>query len=680
MNPHHLSVARRPAARHWYAMAAALAGILFFLALYGVQVLDPANPDWILNRGPDPSQHYLGWEFYRQSPLRLPFLGMSYSTVYPYRISVLYTDSIPLLALLLRPVAALLPAQFQYLGLWGIGCFALQGFLAQKIAWKLSDAQNRGPAVRIGTVAAAVLALLYPVLTVRMFGHTALAGNWLILLGLWLWLCCRGGTLRSCLWWGLAGILCAGIHQYYLPMLGICAVGYAIARLMRRDRPAPALLPVLSFCVCALAELLVLGAFSGNFADTDPSGWFTGADPLNLLLPGLYSGWEVDIFVGWGILLAALLALVAGIWQLVRRRTPLGTTLRRRLPWLVSALVMGLLSLFAASSNTFVVGGVTLGTLPLPAPVYDLWRTFACCGRLAWLAGYLLLVLGSGMLLRFGRTAGLAALVVCVAVQAGWRADALLDRYRIFHDDALYHYETPLQDSGWQTIAGSGQFSHLMFASHDIDDPDYWPLVVYAQQNGWTVNSFYLAHLQSDLLQRTIQGELSTPQPDALYVFPDGNQLQQKRLETAGLHFYRLDGILVGSVNPLPLPEADAPGPVAVDLSRCDANAGASATQVSADGITIAPGEMISTNEWTLQPGSYTVTVRGSGLDHSYIHSGYRGEETLWTEQDIVFLTGEPDRMVFQFTVQQPVIGWCVQIHTLDDTPVQISGITVEAN
>ena len=119
---------------------------------------------------------------------------------------------------------------------------------------------------------------------------------------------------------------------------------------------------------------------------------------------------------------------------------------------------------------------------------------------------------------------------------------------------------------------------------------------------------------------------------------------------------------------------------MAVDLSRCDANAGASATQVSADGITIAPGEMISTNEWTLQPGSYTVTVRGSGLDHSYIHSGYRGEETLWTEQDIVFLTGEPDRMVFQFTVQQPVIGWCVQIHTLDDTPVQISGITVEAN
>ena len=470
MNPHHLSVARRPAARHWYAMAAALAGILFFLALYGVQVLDPANPDWILNRGPDPSQHYLGWEFYRQSPLRLPFLGMSYSTVYPYRISVLYTDSIP------------------------------------------------------------------------------------------------------------------------------------------------------------------------------------------------------------------LLALVAGIWQLVRRRTPLGTALRRRLPWLVSALVMGLLSLFAASSNTFVVGGVTLGTLPLPAPVYDLWRTFACCGRLAWLAGYLLLVLGSGMLLRFGRTAGLAALVVCVAVQAGWRADALLDRYRIFHDDALYHYETPLQDSGWQTIAGSGQFSHLMFASHDIDDPDYWPLVVYAQQNGWTVNSFYLAHLQSDLLQRTIQGELSNPQPDALYVFLDGNQLQQKRLEAAGLHFYRLDGILVGSVNPLPLPEADAPGPVAVDLSRCDANAGASATQVSADGITIAPGEMISTNEWTPQPGSYTVTVRGSGLDHSYIHSGYRGEETLWTEQDIVFLTGEPDRMVFQFTVQQPVIGWCVQIHTLDDTPVQISGITVEAN
>ena len=685
MNPSHPRPAGRPvgavrsaAYRNAFALAGALAGVAFFLALYGVRVLDVTNADWILNSGADPSQHYLGWQFYRGSELRLPYLGMSYNTVYPYRTSVLYSDSIPLLALIFKPFSALLPATFQYMGLWGLASFALQGLLAQKIAWRISGAEERGIAVQAGTVAASVLALLYPVLTIRMFAHTALAGNWLILLGLWLWLCCRGGVVRSCLWWGLAGILCVGVHQYYLPMVGICAVGYAAARLMRRDGPAPALLPILSFCGCALAELFVLGAFSGNFANTDPSGWFTGADPLNLIVPGLYSTWEVDIFVGWGILLAAVLALAAGAALCLRCRAGLRAAVRRRLPWLVSGGLIGLLSLLAACSNTFVVGGVSLGTLPLPEPLYNFWHTFACCGRLAWLAGYLLLAVAGGLLLRFGRGAGLAGLILCIAVQGGWRAGALADRYRTFHTDSLYAWASPLEDDAWQMLAESGRFDHLMFASYDIDAPGYWALADYAARNGWSVNGFYLAHLQGELLQRTIQGELNTLETDALYVFLDGNQLRQSQLE-GQLHFYRIDGILVGSVEPLPLEEAPAPGPVEVDLDRCGTDRTDAQTLITAEGVTIAGGEMISTNAWTLQPGQYTVTLRGEGFDHSYIHCGASGADGLLVDQDIVFLTGEPEKMVFQFSVAEPLIDWCIQVHTLDDTPVQIDSITVEA-
>lgn len=685
MNPSHPRPAGRPvgavrstAYRNAFALAGALAGVAFFLALYGVRVLDVTNADWILNSGADPSQHYLGWQFYRGSELRLPYLGMSYNTVYPYRTSVLYSDSIPLLALLFKPFSALLPATFQYMGLWGLASFALQGLLAQKIAWRISGAEERGIAVQAGTVAASVLALLYPVLTIRMFAHTALAGNWLILLGLWLWLCCRGGVVRSCLWWGLAGILCVGVHQYYLPMVGICTVGYAAARLMRRDGPAPALLPILSFCGCALAELFVLGAFSGNFANTDPSGWFTGADPLNLIVPGLYSTWEVDIFVGWGILLAAVLALAAGAALCLRCRAGLRVAVRRRLPWLVSGGLIGLLSLLTACSNTFVVGGVSLGTLPLPGPLYNFWHTFACCGRLAWLAGYLLLAVAGGLLLRFGRGAGLAGLIVCIAVQGGWRAGALADRYRTFHTDSLYAWASPLEDDAWQMLAESGRFDHLMFASYDIDAPGYWALADYAARNGWSVNGFYLAHLQGELLQRTIQGELNTLETDALYVFLDGNQLRQSQLE-GQLHFCRIDGILVGSVEPLPLEEAPAPGPVEVDLARCGTDRTDAQTSITAEGVTIAGGEMISTNAWTLQPGQYTVTLRGEGFDHSYIHCGASGADGLLVDQDIVFLTGEPEKMVFQFSVAEPLIDWCIQVHTLDDTPVQIDSITVEA-
>ena len=82
--------------------------------------------------------------------------------------------------------------------------------------------------------------------------------------------------------------------------------------------------------------------------------------------------------MGWGILLAAVLALAAGLALCLRRRARLRAAVRRRLPWLVSGGLIGLLSLLAACSNTFVVGGVSLGTLPLPEPLYNFWHTFAC--------------------------------------------------------------------------------------------------------------------------------------------------------------------------------------------------------------------------------------------------------------------------------------------------------------
>ena len=40
-------------------------GIVVFIALYGVDVLNPFYDDWLLGKG-DLTQHYLGWCFYRR--------------------------------------------------------------------------------------------------------------------------------------------------------------------------------------------------------------------------------------------------------------------------------------------------------------------------------------------------------------------------------------------------------------------------------------------------------------------------------------------------------------------------------------------------------------------------------------------------------------------------------------
>ena len=96
------------------------------MLLYGVRVLDPTSVDWILNNpSPDPAQHYLGWELFRRSPVHLPYIGANYNAVYPFRTSVLFTDSLPLAALLFKLLGGILPTRFQYFGWWGLFCFYL---------------------------------------------------------------------------------------------------------------------------------------------------------------------------------------------------------------------------------------------------------------------------------------------------------------------------------------------------------------------------------------------------------------------------------------------------------------------------------------------------------------------------------------------------------------------------
>ena len=81
-----------------------------FLLIAGDQFLDPTNVAWL--EGGDPLQHYLGWAFYRNSPWTWPvglnpLYGMEFSN------SIVFTDSIPLLAIPFKAISQFLPYPFQ---------------------------------------------------------------------------------------------------------------------------------------------------------------------------------------------------------------------------------------------------------------------------------------------------------------------------------------------------------------------------------------------------------------------------------------------------------------------------------------------------------------------------------------------------------------------------------------
>src|SRR5690606_340801 len=96
------------------ALAGAGLGASVVVRLFGSDVLHPGHVGWLA--GGDLAQHYLGWEFFRRDAWRWP-PGANQWLAHPVGTSLLYTDSMPLFGLLLKPFHALLPATFQYLGL-----------------------------------------------------------------------------------------------------------------------------------------------------------------------------------------------------------------------------------------------------------------------------------------------------------------------------------------------------------------------------------------------------------------------------------------------------------------------------------------------------------------------------------------------------------------------------------
>jgi hypothetical protein len=129
--------------------------------------------------GSDLSQHYIGWEYFKATPWTFP-LGMIDKLLYPGSISILYTDSIPIFALFFKLFPAVRAGTFQYFGIWGLLSYALQGGFGALIVSKYTKKAYLCWA----------LSLFFSFSTImvqRMFLHTALGSQFLILAAISIW-------------------------------------------------------------------------------------------------------------------------------------------------------------------------------------------------------------------------------------------------------------------------------------------------------------------------------------------------------------------------------------------------------------------------------------------------------------------------------------------------------------
>lgn len=470
----------------------AFGGYFAFVMLGGVR-LDPTSTLW-LDQG-DIAQHYLGWHFFRGEPWMLP-LGGNPRYGLDMGSSIVFTDSIPLLAIAFKAIRTVLPTHFQYAGLWMAFCFIAQGLSALLLLHRFS----RNPAILF---AGATLFMLSPVLVSRALGHFALMGHWTLLLALWLYFKPNSTSDSPWIWRALIATT-ALIHGYLLYF--VLALWFTT---MLRDREAknfryrPCLTSFL-FTVLTLAIVLWLaGWFAVPFTSATSGGNY-GQHAANLLsltnpvwgsplLPTTpqsptTSGVEAINYLGAGVFLLCVAAILR-----VPAASGWTTSFARHKYLLLTTSVFAAL----AFSHNVYWGETLLFQFPLNGEIQSSLELIRGSGRLLWLLHYLVMVAAIVLVLR-GLPGTFAPIFLCVAVavqaydlHASYRnlARTLKDTANVAARDAASGLKSPF----WEIAATRYQEVDFFPISHS--PPRYEHIALWAGDHHIAINAAYFGRV-----------------------------------------------------------------------------------------------------------------------------------------------------------------------------------------
>ena len=383
-----------------------LIGFIFFVAIFGLSIINPTNIDWIFAGGGDLAQHYLGWAFFRDSDWSFP-LGMIENLAYPFGIPLTFMDAIPLFAVIFKLLSPILPETFQYLGLFTVLSFVLQGGIAALILRRFT---SNIIIIAIGVV----FFVVSPVVLMRSLAHTALTASWIVLLGIYFVLRFSNKKIEPLPFmatWCLLLVLSVLIHPYFFPMT-LALFCISIVKTYHRERVWLTAIRVLTPIIIALS---VFGLFGGFMKAGDALNELDlDIYSLNIVSPidpmgnsafmsrqafvddrqGIPETSEKTAYLGLGVIMLLLVL----VYELVRRLSIVGwKNTKSRLRTLVSAkniaIAVIVIALFIFSLGSHIkIADQVLFTWQLPDAIEKLWLTFRSSARMFWPIYYLIIL------------------------------------------------------------------------------------------------------------------------------------------------------------------------------------------------------------------------------------------------------------------------------------------------
>lgn len=527
-------------------------GLLLFIVLYGVDILDCTYVDWIYSNVVcrDSCQHYYGWEFFRRGKWLFP-IGMTDMLSFPLKSSVIFTDSIPHWAIFFKIFDNYLPEHFQFFGWFVFSCFFFQGAFSALILKKFTAESS------FSLIGAFFFVLATP-LYVRYFIQTALGAQWLILFSLYMFFFDLEIPYRKMtILWSFILWYASGIH---ITLLAICCIilFFSICTKIKERGVKCSLLQTIIPVAISVITLFFEGGLTSETNPVISTNNAGGLGYWNLNLNSLFNPvlennslifhsfpvwgefWNEGYFyIGFGMLLLLVLCPILYI-----KNKPY---YKRMIPKKISKgiLFLTICSTIIALSPKIVFGDHLLCEYNPPKYILGVWEIFRASGRFFLPVYYLILIVPIISVYRLLHKSihRLIVLIIILSIQLfdisyGIKLSCKdftspmvkLDQYSPEWDKIL---------SNKETICFSRNF-HVITKNE---------LLNLALNHNLKLNTFDFAHEDKqyqDRIKSSAHEEFLLPSNKALYVFVDEDSSFIDSC-SSNLMIRELDDILIGT-------------------------------------------------------------------------------------------------------------------------------------
>jgi len=405
-----------------------------------------------------------------------------------------FFDAIPLVAIIAKVIRTFYPHDFQYFGIWGFVCMALQGGISALIIRKYC-------ANAIISAIASVFFCLSPFLLGKMFGHVSMSGQWVILLPmLFIWHRDSKWMVKHeiALWSAITGVS-VGILAYFTPMVfllmalyyAVCAQRSGIVNNLKRF--------CISFVASVVCCLFVLWFIGGILPSHEASNMDYGIAPYNLnglfnpqwasriiqALPNGSASGESYSWLGLGIIVGGLYLANNALLGSDQKTILL---VKHYSPYVIASFIL----IAFAATNKVMFGDYLVFSYILPQKILSLFSVFRTSGRFIWPVWYLIVIYIIGNVsatpTTVWRKGVFIAILLCVQM-----IDASIFYKRLNHT-SLSDTPPPLNSIFWEKM-DQLSVKHVIFipyGSGRLPHNAWSYIAAHAIRQGATTNQFWL--------------------------------------------------------------------------------------------------------------------------------------------------------------------------------------------